>query len=404
MKILLICYDIHPLKGGESAVAWNIATRLAKSVEVTIITRPNNINECNREVAKLRLNIKFLGYDLPKLFVRLKGLLPGGIFLYCTLWQYTLAKKLQKCTVTYDLVHSVNFVSDTIPCFIYRLRTKTVWGPISHHEPMPFELISSYTFIKMQIKLVMRQIIWAMLLIRNKKKRFDLVLHSNSSVSKRLGSSINSKHWPSTGVVRRQFEAKPPTVENNRIKLIYAARMTEIKGWSTIIQLIRTLYLSTCEVNVHLDLIGDGPLFREVKNSLDVYSSDRITWQIHGRLSHARYQEILGHSDVYVCPSFEGGGIAVAEAMSFGLPVVCFDNYGPGETVGTDYPGLVKVRQDGKFDEEDFCEAVIKIIEDDNFRSKVAEQSLERVGSVLDWDVKVQKLLKLYRSVLNEMT
>ena len=50
MKILLICYDIHPLKGGESSVAWNIATRLAQFVEVTIITRPNNIQECSRAV------------------------------------------------------------------------------------------------------------------------------------------------------------------------------------------------------------------------------------------------------------------------------------------------------------------------------------------------------------------
>jgi len=402
MKFLLICYDIHPLKGGESSVAWNIATRLSKSAEVTVITRPNNIHECNREVEKLCLNVKFLGYDLPKVFVRLKGLLPGGIFLYCTLWQYFLSKKLQDCTAAYDLIHSVNFVSDTIPCFTYRLKTKTVWGPISHHEPMPFELISLYIYAKMQIKLIIRQFIWLIFSIRNKSQKFDLVLHSNTSVAKRLGDNKNTEYWSSTGVVRRQYEAKPAILENQTIKLVYAARMNEIKGWPTIIQLIKTLCMRACEVNVHLDLIGDGPLSRQLRNSLDKYSSDRITWEIHGQLPYARYQEILEQSDVYVCPSFEGGGIAVAEAMSFGLPVVCFDNYGPGETVGSDYAGLVKVRQNGKFLEDDFSETVIKLIEDVDFRNKVAEQSRKRVGSALDWDVKIQKLLTLYRNVLDE--
>ena len=403
MKILLICYDIHPLKGGESSVAWNIATRLAQFVEVTIITRPNNIQECSRAVEEQCLNIMLTGYDLSQFFTRLKNRLPGGIFLYCTLWQYFLAKKLKRNTNYYDIVHSVNFVSDTIACFIYKLDNRTIWGPISHHEPMPFELTNFFSYIKMQLKLFVRKGIWSVLLIRNKKQKFDLVLHSNKSVSNRLGTGVNVKYWPSTGVVKKPHNKKRLNVENNQIKLVYAARMTEIKGWSIILNLIKELSIQNSTSHVHFDLIGDGPLLPKIMKFLHKQTPLKVTWKVHGRLSHARYQEVLAQSNVYVCPSFEGGGIAVAEAMSVGLPVVCFDNYGPGETVGSDYAGLVKVRQNGKFVEEDFFNTVIQIIEDVDFRNKVAKQSLERVDSVLDWDVKVRKLFKLYCNLVNVM-
>ena len=172
---------------------------------------------------------------------------------------------------------------------------------------------------------------------------------------------------------------------------------------SIILNLIKELSIQNSTSHVHFDLIGDGPLLPKIMKFLHKQTPLKVTWKVHGRLSHARYREVLAQSNVYVCPSFEGGGIAVAEAMSVGLPVVCFDNYGPGETVGSDYAGLVKVRQNGKFVEEDFFNTVIQIIEDVDFRNKVAKQSLERVDSVLDWDVKVRKLFKLYCNLVNVM-
>ncbi len=35
----------------------------------------------------------------------------------------------------------------------------------------------------------------------------------------------------------------------------------------------------------------------------------------------------------FLFPSHEGAGMVVAEALSFGLPVVCLDNCGPGEFI-----------------------------------------------------------------------
>ena len=38
-------------------------------------------------------------------------------------------------------------------------------------------------------------------------------------------------------------------------------------------------------------------------------------------------------SSAFIFPSHEGAGMVVAEALSFGLPVICLDNSGPGEFI-----------------------------------------------------------------------
>lgn len=44
----------------------------------------------------------------------------------------------------------------------------------------------------------------------------------------------------------------------------------------------------------------------------------------------------MNKSDIFLFPSFEGGGMVVLEAMAAGLPVVCLDYGGPGEMVTDD--------------------------------------------------------------------
>lgn len=402
MRVLLICYDIHPLKGGESSVAWHVSTRLAKFVNVTVLTRPNNIEASCKKASELGLNIEFQGFDLPYFLRRLKNILPGGIFLYCVLWQYILAKKLKFIKRDYDIIHSVNFVSDTIPSFIFRLDARTVWGPISHHEPMPYELVDVYTFLRMQVKLLARRFLWILFSTKSKRRKFDLVLYSNKSVTNRLGDGDNIRYWPSTGVIKNHDILQSDNATKKVLKIVYAARMVDIKGWPIIVDLIEKLCVQNNPKRVHFDLIGDGPLLSKVTKALDKCLSSNISWKLHRKLSHEHYLKILADSDIYVCPSFEGGGIAVAEAMSFNLPIVCFDNYGPGETVGENYVGLVRANSERKFSSDDFVQKVQEMIANNELRLEASLQSDQRVIRFLDWDVKIEMLLKDYQNILGK--
>lgn len=403
MKVLLICYDIDPNKGGESAVGWNIAEGLSKFHDVTVITRPNNIKLSKLQSDQKKLNIIYLGFDLPLMFTWLKAKVPGGIFIYSVLWQYYLAANLKRKTLDFDIVHSVNFVSDTIPSYIYKLNTKKVWGPISHHEPLPFELSPLTSYLLSHLKLSLRKLVWILFNTRNKVKQFDLVLYSNKSVYKRLGKGKNTIFWPSTGVSSLENRKKFCKHNSPVVNVVYAGRMISLKGWLTICKIIEKISKRDQIAKVHFDLIGDGPLYAKIERrlkKLDTHS--QVTWSLYGRLNHNDYVSVMEKSHIYACPSFEGGGIAVAEAMSKGLPIICFDNYGPGETVGKHYPGLVKRNSYGKFSEYDFYTALTSAIENPIFRQLLSQQSLKRVDESLNWDRKVKKLSLMYNSLLNQ--
>ncbi len=50
-------------------------------------------------------------------------------------------------------------------------------------------------------------------------------------------------------------------------------------------------------------------------------------------LERAELLTLYREASVFFFPSHEGAGMVVAEAMSYGVPVLCYRNEGPGELV-----------------------------------------------------------------------
>jgi glycosyltransferase involved in cell wall biosynthesis len=84
--------------------------------------------------------------------------------------------------------------------------------------------------------------------------------------------------------------------------------------------------------NCELIIVGSGPeeeTYRSIvhKNQLTQYVRF-IEWMPRKELT-ALYQR----ASVFLFPSHEGAGMVVAEALSYGVPVICLDNAGPGEFI-----------------------------------------------------------------------
>ncbi len=92
---------------------------------------------------------------------------------------------------------------------------------------------------------------------------------------------------------------------------------------------------------------------------------------------------LLGSSHIYLNPPAMGGGFAVAEAMSFGLPVLSFAESDGGDKVG----GAAIAGMDEYFDR---LEALIK---DPDLRIKIGREMQERFNSALDLDLAGPSLL-----------
>jgi glycosyltransferase involved in cell wall biosynthesis len=111
------------------------------------------------------------------------------------------------------------------------------------------------------------------------------------------------------------------------IVLVTLGRLVRRKGLPDLIRAIKELQDS----NIKLAVIGDGP---EKEQLVSLVNSLGIRDQISfwGYVSEETKFQLLNISDIYVSTSHhEGFGIVFLEAMTAGLPIVCFDKGGQAE-------------------------------------------------------------------------
>ncbi|MEX2126170.1 MAG: glycosyltransferase family 4 protein [Woeseia sp.] len=122
---------------------------------------------------------------------------------------------------------------------------------------------------------------------------------------------------------------------------------------------------------VRLVVVGDGPdldALQRQANELDV--ADRVTFA--GFVSSQRKVDLLAAADIYVSTSqHEGFGLVFLEAMSQGLPVVCYDHGGQTDFLQNGINGAVLPLNDL----DGFTSAVGVLVTDPEKRKTIAERN-----------------------------
>lgn len=186
-------------------------------------------------------------------------------------------------------------------------------------------------------------------------------------------------------VFENAVPAALPGVPDNITRLVFVARFEAQKDHPT---LLRAL---TRVPNVHLLLVGDGPLrlrMEQLTQSLEI--RNRVTF-LGWRQDVA---EVLKASDIYVHSSHsEGFGIAACEAMAAGLPVAA-----------SDVPGLAQVISGaGIFfpagDDQALSEALNALIKSPEQQREMSRASLLRAHQ-FSIENTVDGCIRMYESVL----
>jgi glycosyltransferase involved in cell wall biosynthesis len=108
--------------------------------------------------------------------------------------------------------------------------------------------------------------------------------------------------------------------------VVTTARLVPRKAIDVLIEAMRTL-----PENARLEIVGDGPE-RTNLEALAAATGRRITFA--GDADDAARDLRIASADVFCQPSMhEGFGIAIVEAMAFGLPVIATDSGGPRDFV-----------------------------------------------------------------------
>lgn len=186
--------------------------------------------------------------------------------------------------------------------------------------------------------------------------------------------------------------------EQEICSIISVGRLIYIKGFHLSLKAFAESYKKM--PNMTLKIIGEGIERKNLERiSLKNNLTDRVFFL--GNISRENVINEMKLSDIFLFPSFEGGGMVVLEAMACGLPVVCLDFGGPGEMV-TDECGIKVNPINPEQTIRELADALLKLANDPELRKKMGKAGRKRVEEYYTWDKKGEFIKKVYEEVLGE--
>jgi glycosyltransferase involved in cell wall biosynthesis len=134
-----------------------------------------------------------------------------------------------------------------------------------------------------------------------------------------------------------------------------------------------------------LAIIGEGPLRKELEEQILKNNLSQNIFVL-GYVDGEKKYSILKASRVFLhTPLWDTGGMAAAEAMACGLPVIAFDI--PGYQYS--YPrGMLKAKRE---DANHFASLIVKLLQDPVLYKKIQDEALEFVQE-WDWNHRVKTI------------
>ena len=406
--ILATAYAINPYKGSEDGTGWNYACQIARYNRLIIVTRKNNQQDIEKyqlahpENQELYSRIQFLYFDWPQwtLFWK-KGPLLSMIYYYC--WQLHLAFWLKSKKLDFDICHNLNFHSDWAPSFLWILNKPFVWGPVGHHSKIKRSYLLPIYGWK---ELIKDRFLWLLKLafwyldpfLYIAKYKADKIICINSEVPRKM--RVKGKKVFNMPTVASEKNDNTPSIQTG-FTVLSVGRFVPLKGFDLTIQAFASFYKSLpadLQDTTKLVLIGNGPNIETLRKLVSINNIENsvsiIPW-----MPRAEVIENYRNASVFLFPSHEGAGMVVPEALSYGLPVVCLDNEGPGELIPKEST-LRASYSNYESTISSLARRLIRLQADPIFYQREREKAIQHFNESLCWDVKGDRLAGLYDEVI----
>jgi len=168
------------------------------------------------------------------------------------------------------------------------------------------------------------------------------------------------------------------------------ARLVEQKGHRVLMQAFRDAKESLS--HIQLSIFGGGPLEEDLRKLAQSYGLEDCV-RFHGVVLDSSQ---LYDVDVVVLPSlWEGAGLSLLEAMSYGIPVIASKVGGIPELVSQDCGLLVP-----SGDVSALSAAILKLAQQEDLRKRMSEHCRKHVRK-FDFQNTLDATLRLYKEVLD---
>jgi glycosyltransferase involved in cell wall biosynthesis len=178
--------------------------------------------------------------------------------------------------------------------------------------------------------------------------------------------------------------------ENN--KFLTASRLSKVKNVSALVEAF--VEAKKKAPTIELYIAGQGDEEAGLKGLVDNLGANSY---IHflGNLKQSELRKRYMNSSVFlVTAKWETFGMSIAEAMSYGLPVIAFNAPAVSELVRSDFNGLLI----DKFDKHDFANGIIRLANSPKVRKRLSTNALKTVEAF-----ECQKVAKGYENIYREI-
>ena len=391
MRILQIIPSISLVYGGPSQMVLGLSAALAaKNIDVTIITTDSNgdIGQLPLDVP-LNQPIQQNGYQI--------------IYFRCYPWRrykfsFSLLQWLNENARQFDLAHLHALFSPvtTLAATIARY----------HHLPYIIRPCGMLDPADLQKKKRLKQI-YATLLERPNlagAAAIHFTSKEEAKISERFGlGSTGQMPVPRDLVIPLGVTAGlfPKRLRESQVPIIlFMSRIEPKKGLDLLIPALESILESGIEF--HFILAGSNPQDADYETQIKVqiYNSSLAKYTtITGFVSGDLKVEVLTKADLFVLPSYyENFGIAVAEAMAAGVPVVISDRIHIAEDIQQAEAGWV-----GPLEVGAIANSIKSALLNPQERQRRGLNGKEYAKKHYNWEAIAQQTIDAYQQILSSI-
>lgn len=421
LRILIVAENASAKFGGEAALPLHyFRVLVSRKMPVWLVVHERTRAELQQAYPHQAQQIhyipdtaahKMLWAISKRLPDRLAYVTTGFLMRLLTQWlQRGIVKRLVKVHQI-DVVHQPTPVSPKEPSMIFGVGAPVIIGPMNGgmNFPPAFRHMQSKG-IDLGVAIGRASAAWlnrlmpgkrlaALLLVANERTRAALPPGINHNIMELVENGVDMGLWQSAPLNHVVNAGEP----NAHTRYVFVGRLVELKG---VDYLLRAFVQAASVAPMSLSIVGDGGdrlRLEGIARSLNIFSeSDNVPGKVHftGWMPQVSCAAKLNASDALVLPSLhECGGAVILEAMALGRPVIASNWGGPSDYLDASTGVLVPVESAAIF-ESALEQALIRLATKCDEREAMGHRAQEKVRTLFDWDVKVERMLSLYQDVV----
>jgi glycosyltransferase involved in cell wall biosynthesis len=325
-RVLVIAYSAEPERGSEPAAGWGIVSALSEFAECTVLVGPEHTARLRHWRAEHpHENINFIEVPEPPraMLAKRHRVTRFALYLHWLHRAQRVGQRLHRQN-PFDLVYHATFSVYWLPSPISGFDTPAIWGPVGGAVTTPIRLwplLGLRGILGEVLDMLSIRALARLPATRRSWTQASVRIVQNQETMDRLPSALQRNTLLLNHVM---FSELPPLRNGSRRGgLLHVSSLEPRKGSQLAIRA-----LAQTPRDVRLVVVGDGPdraALERLTRRLGV--SERV--EFRGWLSRPEVFELLASCAAAVFTGLrEEGGVALAEAMFFGAPVIVLANGG----------------------------------------------------------------------------